>query len=223
MIVYKLTDKNGRTRGSTQWDLGISHEPKGNPNQDLCSDGWIHWYTDPLVAVLMGPIHGPFRMGARLWVAKAEGEIKTEGEESFILQGGSRKVTMIEEISLPKIPHEARVRIAIKLAQKITGDRYPEWVEWAMGWLSGKDRSREPAIELVNKINDDVEADAWCVARAASCAAADTTWNAATETAWIADYIISQSDNLAGEIDIDLPALIREAIKKEEKIKYDKT
>ena len=54
MKAYKLTDKNGQTKNSTQWGPGITHEAPGAGQ--LCSDGWIHVYDHPELAVTLDPI-----------------------------------------------------------------------------------------------------------------------------------------------------------------------
>jgi hypothetical protein len=47
--LYKLTDKDGRTRGDTKWGEGATHTTDGQG--DLCGPGWLHAYTDPLFHV----------------------------------------------------------------------------------------------------------------------------------------------------------------------------
>lgn len=50
IIGWKLTDEVGCTRNHTQWAVGVEHSASGDC-EDLCSDGWIHFYTDPLVGL----------------------------------------------------------------------------------------------------------------------------------------------------------------------------
>ena len=73
MKVYKLTDKDGKTYCNTQWGPNVSHSANGKSGE-LCSSGWIHFYTNPLIAVLMNRIHANFT-SPRLWEAEASGEV----------------------------------------------------------------------------------------------------------------------------------------------------
>ncbi|KKL58315.1 hypothetical protein LCGC14_2226540, partial [marine sediment metagenome] len=57
--LYKLTDSNDQTYGKTQWGPGIEHAASGKG--PLCTEGWLHAYTDPLLAVLLNPIHGNYK------------------------------------------------------------------------------------------------------------------------------------------------------------------
>ena len=52
---YKLTDSKGQTHGRTEWGPGITHQAPGVG--ELCTAGWLHAYPDPVLAVLMNPIH----------------------------------------------------------------------------------------------------------------------------------------------------------------------
>ena len=58
-MLYKLTDRDGYTRrgrdGETLWEIGVERTASGEG--ELCGPGWIHAYTDPLLAVLLNPIH----------------------------------------------------------------------------------------------------------------------------------------------------------------------
>lgn len=132
-MLYKLTDQLGQTRNQTQWGPDVAHKATGDLNQPLCSDGWIHAYESPEVAVFMNPAHGNFA-DPRLWEAK--GRVgKRDGE----LKCGCRALTTLREIPLPVITAEQRVEIAIQCALKVYTE--PGFVAWAEGWLSGKDRT----------------------------------------------------------------------------------
>ena len=94
MKAYKLTDKNGISKGNTQWGPYITHTASGK-NNNLCSDGWIHFYTDPVLAVLLNPIHANFS-NPKLW------ECETSGEELHDpFKSGCKTLTTIKEIPLP--------------------------------------------------------------------------------------------------------------------------
>ena len=70
MLLYKLTDAQAQTHGDTQWGDNVEHTAPGTG--PLCSAGWIHAYTDPLLAVLLNPIHAKFS-SPRLW--EADGDV----------------------------------------------------------------------------------------------------------------------------------------------------
>jgi hypothetical protein len=168
MTLYKLTDQDGKTRaglaGETQWGPGVPHGATGKPDKPLCTDGWIHAYEHPLLALLMNPIHSNIE-NPRLW--ECEGQIgKREGQ----LKCGCRALTTVREIALPEITNEQQVRFAFACAWPTC--KVPAWRTWARNLLTHGDRS------------------AWAT-RAAL--AAETTWAAwaawAAETAADLDLI----------------------------------
>lgn len=136
-IVYKLTNADGTTYGGMQWAEGVTNEATGSMEQDLCTDGWIHAYEHPLLAVLLNPIHAEFS-NPILWEAK--GKI---GKRDGQLKCGCRKLTTIRRMELPVVTAEQRVRFAILCAK--TGCDDPAWNRWADDWLSGKDHSARVA------------------------------------------------------------------------------
>ena len=148
--LYKLTDSRGQTRGNTQWGEGIAHVAQGDAGQDLCSDGWIHAYESPLLAVLLNLIHANFA-DPQLW--KAEGEI---GKRDGQLKVGCRRLKTLNRIDLPQVTTNQRVAFGILCAKEVCRDT--SWNRWADDWLSGKDRS--------------AGAEAWAWARRAAAAEA---------------------------------------------------
>ena len=163
--VYKLTDESGRTHNDTQWGPGVRHEATGiGP---LCSAGWIHCYTDPLLAVLLNPIHANFST-PRLWEAQA----KAPYLEDRGLKLGARALTTVRELHVPTITTDQRVTFAILCAQVVVGDRLPLWSAWAEEWLAGRDRSPAAAARA---------------AEAAARAAAASPWAAWAASPWAAE------------------------------------
>ncbi|MFH0983621.1 MAG: hypothetical protein V2A79_19060 [Planctomycetota bacterium] len=135
MKVCKLTRSDRTTHGGMLWGRGVRNETSGEG--ELCGPGWVHWYHDPLLAVLHVPIHVCFGPKARLWEAEAEGIIREEG----YMKGGSTVLTTIREIPLPVVTLAQRVRYAILCGQVEIGDDCPVWSAWADDWLAGKNRS----------------------------------------------------------------------------------
>jgi len=166
MKLYKLTDEHDQTYNQTQWGENVTHTVNGEG--ELCGPGWIHAYTDPLLAVLLNPIHANF-VNPHLW--EAEGEI---GKTDHGLKVGGTKVTTLTRMALPVIMMEQRVRFAILCAKHVCGDT--AWNRWADDWLSGKDRAADAAWAA---------ADA--ATRAAEAAADVTTWAATWTATWAAD------------------------------------
>ena len=55
MKVYKLTTQKNQTYNGFQWEPDVWKETSGSGN--LCGPGWLHAYSDPLVAAFMNPTH----------------------------------------------------------------------------------------------------------------------------------------------------------------------
>ena len=75
LTLYKLTNENGQTYNKTQWGEGVVHTADGTGN--LCSKRWIHAYADPLLAVLLNPIHANFH-NPQLWEAEGSDPAKSD-------------------------------------------------------------------------------------------------------------------------------------------------
>jgi len=203
-MLYKLTDQNGQTYGETQWGPGVTHTAPGTG--ELCTNGWIHAYTDPLLAVFLNPIHANFQ-SPRLW--ECEGEV---GADDHGLKVGCISLTTLRELPLPEVALDQRVRFAILCA--IRGYSEPRWLAWAEGWLSGADRTAAAA------------AGAWFAARAAATAWAAAAEEAAAEAA-LAAKAAREAREAAREaaaaagavaaaasaaVDLDLAAIAQEAV-----------
>ena len=160
MQLYKLTDEHAQTYGGCQWGENVTHTASGEG--ELCGPGWIHAYTDPLLAVLLNPIHADF-MNPRLW--ECEGEV---GKTDHGLKVGCTRLTTVREVAAPAVTTEQRVRFAILCAMEVCRD--VEFVRWAETWLSNADRTAARAAAA------EAEA-AWAAAWAARAARA----------AWAAD------------------------------------
>jgi len=155
-------------------------------NVCLCSDGWIHAYLSPELAVLLNPIHAGF-LAPRLWLA--EGEVgAAEGQ----LKVGCKSLTTVHELPLPSVSMEQRVCFGILCALAVYDD--PAFAAWAQRWLSGADRSAESAesASMASK------------AAAIAVGARGRTWEtwAARAATWA-----------AAKADVDLIALAKQAVK----------
>jgi len=129
----KLTDANDRTYGGCQWGKGVEHEAPGEG--DLCTAGWIHVYTHPLLAILLNPIHGNFKH-PHLWECEVLGKHMTDRG----LKEGWQKVKMTKRLRKPRITLTQKQRFAILCGKAVYKEE--RWNKWADKWLSGEDRSR---------------------------------------------------------------------------------
>ena len=166
--LYKLTDKDGYTRrgeyNQCLWGPNVSHS--GTGRGDLCSEGYIHAYTSPFLAILLNPLHANFKESEmRLW--KAEGNIVKSDKG---LKVGCITLTTIEEISKPNISATQKTIFAILCAKAVC--KNTKWNIWANEYLSGKDRSKNAAYAAANAAANAV---AYVVANAAAYAAANAT------------------------------------------------
>ena len=158
--VYKLTDEQGRTRAGENneltWAVGVEHKTAGTGRR-LCTADVIHAYEHPLIAVLMNPVHADLNPATmRLFVA--EGEIVArEGQ----LKCGVYALKIVEEIPVPVLTTEQRVKFAILCAKSVCKDA--AWNAWADKWLSGDDRSAAAAWAA-----EEAARAAWAAARAAA-------------------------------------------------------
>src|ERR1017187_1019503 len=125
MKVYKLTDSKGQTKNETQWGEGISHEVSGIG--ELCSSGFIHYYSDPYLAGIFNLIHANF-VNPKLWEAEAEGIIKSDKG----LKYGCQKLTTLKEIPLPILTTTQLSAFAILCSIEVYKEK--SYVVWANNW-----------------------------------------------------------------------------------------
>lgn len=174
MKLYKLTDAKDQTYGQCQWGKGVTHQTSGKGA--LCGPGFTHWYTDPLLAVLLNPIHGQFDLKTgHLWEGEGHVAIDDHG-----LKVGCTKATTQQRVPLPRITLTQRVAFSILCALEVYCE--PDFVKWATEWLSGMDRSESKAHAAVNAAYTDYAAAAAYAANAADAAA-----DAADYAAYAAD------------------------------------
>ena len=135
MGYYKLTDQNMQTYGGFQWKLGKWRAALGGSDQGLCSDGWLHCYDSPLLAVLHNPIHANIE-NPRVFEVEVLGDTKDDNG----MKRGFPKMKLVKEIPLPEVTQEQRIRYGILCVKAVCND--PAFIMWANRWLSGEDRTR---------------------------------------------------------------------------------
>ena len=204
----KLTDQDGYTRrgeeGELLWVENVTHKAAGKGTK-LCSDGFIHYYDYPEIAVFMNPIHAVIQ-NPRCWeIAIGEGEIKRDGQ---LKSGTKGTVTTIREIPLPVITTEQKVEIAIRCA--MTRQRPAKWTQWAEKWLSGEDRTSEAAYWAARAASWTAS---WAASWTASEAAYWTASDATSEASWTASWAAYEaSDARLREEDLDIITIIRRVL-----------
>jgi len=161
-IKYKLTDQNLRTYMGFQWVVGEWVDASGELDQSLCSDGWIHFYDDPLLAVFFNPIHANIDK-PRLWEIEIDGDTKVDATK-----GGARRARLVRELPLSLISLSQRVEIGIRCVLTLHSE--PNFVIWAENWLNGTNRTKAAAAKA---------AAAWTWAEAAAWSAACSAEEAA--------------------------------------------
>ena len=137
MIAYKITNESMQTYKGFQWVLGQWVETSGEG--ELCGDGWLHTYSDPVVGAFFKPIHGGIPKNPRMFVCEVDGSHK---DDHGLKQGWTR-VRLVKEILMPTLTIEQRIAIGIRFALKVYKDK--GFGKWAADWLSGKDRSGQAA------------------------------------------------------------------------------
>ena len=184
---YKLTDQNLQTHMGCQWVVGEWVQAPGKLAQSLCSDGWIHFYDDPLLAVFFNPIHANIDK-PRLWEIETDGDTKVDATK-----GGARRARLLTELPLSLITPTQRVEIGIRCVQGLHSE--PNFVIWAENWLNGTNRTKTAAAQAAWRAKESA-ARAWraweataLAAEAAALAARPADAAAVMWAAWAAKAV----------------------------------
>jgi hypothetical protein len=143
MLKYKLTTQDNLTFNDTKWGENVTRTASGIG--ELCGPGWLHYYHNPYLAILLNPVHADIS-NPKLWECEAEGEHK----DDCGLKGGCTKLTMLKVIPLPKLSLVKRVEFAIRCA--VATCKVEKFQEWANNWLDGVDRSERSAYALRDSV-----------------------------------------------------------------------
>lgn len=147
MTLYKLTDQNMQTYGETQWSLNVPVSAEGDAIT-LCSNGFIHAYENPWIALIMNPQHANF-LSPRLFIAEGTISIK-----DGVLKCGCKSLTLVSELSVPTIETEKLVEFAIKCALSACKDT--RFNRWAKYWLNNSNRSAADAATAAGAADADI-------------------------------------------------------------------
>lgn len=142
MLRYKLVTQDFKTRAGesneTTWIKGVTHTATGTGG--LCTDGVIHSYETPALAVLLNPIHANIRKPRLIAIECSE----LVADDS--LKGGHKSATMIGEVELPAITNKQRVIFAILCARAaLYRAQIPEREAWANKYLPWTAYAASPA------------------------------------------------------------------------------
>jgi len=135
-IRYKLTTQDLTTYNDTKWVLNEWKETSGKG--ELCTEGWLHCYTNPLLAILLNPIHARID-NPKLFKCEVDG--KYLGDNG--LKEGWTRMRIIEEMEIPQLSNINKIAFGILCALEVCKDE--KFVLWANNWLENKDRSKESA------------------------------------------------------------------------------
>ena len=187
-IRYKLTDENQCTYKGFKWEKNKWY--KTNGTGPLCTAGWLHCYSDPLLGMFLNPIHANFK-NPKVWKVEVKGESITD----IGLKEGWTKMRLLEEVSVPQISTEQRIRFAILCAKVVYKEE--KWNTWVDDVLSRKDYTGAPTI-----YSSEVGA--------ASAAKAKAAAGAAEVVAWAVMAVVWAAEAAEG---LDLITIAHEAIK----------
>ena len=141
MKCYKVTDRNTTSNGM-KWGPEVSNTATGKGTV-LCTDGFIHFYRNPILAALMRYRHVPLFSRPTLWESEYSGKVVHEP-----LKSGSKTLKTVKKIPFPKITKNQRIAIGILCVKKYSSKNSPKFVNWANNWLSGKDRTKLSAQNI---------------------------------------------------------------------------
>ena len=210
MKLYKLTDEHNQTYDNTQWGENITHNGTGIGT--LCSKAYIHAYVDPILAVMMNPVHGKFK-NPNMW--EAEGEISVNDG----LKVGCISLTTLRRIPLPKVTITQQV--AFSILSVLTVFKDSNYIQWANNWLLDKDRTSASAADAaaIYYAASAADAAAYYAASAASAADAYYAASAADAAAIYADAAAADAADAAAycaaadAASIDFVTIAHEAMK----------
>ena len=110
----------------------------------------MHCYSDPLLAILLNPIHANID-NPRLFEVEVERKNLTDNG----LKEGWTRMRLIKELDIPEVSRIQKVAFGILCALKVYQNE--KFVEWANNWLSGKDRNIDSAYNVLNIINNNID------------------------------------------------------------------
>lgn len=175
VIAYKLLSQEMTSYNGMKWEIGKTNVATGKGN-NLCTDGVLHCYSDPELAIILNPVHADIT-NPRLFEIECDAIVADDGTKQ-----GSKSQTILRELPIPNISTNTKVIFAILCAKAVYTEQ--SFISWAMNWLNGHDRTHTAA--------DAAAANAAAAYHAADAAAyatnAAAAYYAAAEAAEAAAY-----------------------------------
>jgi len=138
--MVKLLRQDMTTHGNYKWKVGKWQEPKGkksNWSSSLCNKGWLHYYPNKYIAVLMNPYHANIS-SPLCFACETDGDVLEDG-----MKCGARRLKLGAKVELPRLTTE-QVETIIRLVKLVYKDEV--WSKWANNWLSGEDRTEDGLV-----------------------------------------------------------------------------
>src|ERR1035437_3754730 len=105
-IRYKLTTKDLTTHNGFKWEIGKEVTTDGSGN--LCSRGWLHCYSNPVLAIILNPIHANIT-NPHIFEVECSGENKTDKG----LKEGFTSMKITKKLVIPVLSATQKVAFAI--------------------------------------------------------------------------------------------------------------
>ena len=192
---YKLVSQQYTTQNNTLWRdaqgkwLPVSASGEGSA---LCTDGVIHFYDHPVLAVLFNPVHSEIR-NPRLLKIRPSRLVAHDG-----LKGGCKYAHAVGELPVPSLSRTQWIEFAIRVALRVYKE--PSFRKWAHGWLTDKDRSSavaQVASSAVAQVASSAVAQVASYTTRAAAYAAQSAANAAGGAAYAAQSAANAADGAA--------------------------
>ena len=211
-IRYKLLNQDLISYGNCKWELFVWKETDGIG--ELCSSGWLHCYSNPILGLILNPIHANIN-NPRLFKVEVDG--KTLNDNG--LKEGWSRMRIIEEMDVPNITLTQKIGFGIYCSLEVYKEK--DYVTWANKWLSGEDRTIVSAKAVANAAayaayyaSDAAAYAAYYAsdaaayaAKSAAYAASDAGYAAANAAAYAIKYTARKNK------EIDLISILEKAMK----------
>ena len=118
MKLFKFTEKDMTTRGSTLWGEGVTHSTKKKKNPVLCTGDVLHAYVNLNLAFLLNPIHANI---LKPLVYEAEGDVVVQD----FGKAGCFSLTTVKQIPAPEwagtksLSQRVRIAFAVLCAEQV--------------------------------------------------------------------------------------------------------